>query len=181
MAKEFSTPAIIIKDGPRKRVDEFRRDHDKGSRRPAFCYPRNIEDLKSEVDKAERFLASNPEISPERKAELSAQTKKKRERLESIQEQVKDVRKEVKTNGAYWQQRLEEFKTLIQENSPSRTDIKEKRVSPWAVHRMEKGLKKKIVVPSTKEAMTLEEIKVEYQGMCKMMDEDSNVGYVQRN
>lgn len=180
MAKEFSTPAIIVKDGPKRRIDDFRRDHDKGSARPAFCYPRNIEDLKSEVNRAEKFLASNPEITPERKSALITQTKMKKDRLESIEAQVKEVKKEFNKDTKYWEERRKELAEKIQSNTPSRTDVKEKRVSPWAVNKMEKGLKGKIGL-STGESMTLEEIKKEYQGISRMMDEESNVGYIQRN
>lgn len=164
-----------------RRGSDFLRDHDKGSRKPAFCYPRNVEDLKTEVERTQKFLEryGDRDIAPERRAALQTDLTKKKARLDAIQAQTKEAKQEFKSDPDYWNNYRKELAQNISENTPSRTDVKDRRVNAWQVNKVEKGVKGKKTVNGM--LMSNEEMKTEYQIISRLMDEDSDVGHLQRN
>jgi hypothetical protein len=84
---------IIVKSGsekPRQNSGrwgsrQFFRDVDKGSSRPAFCYPRRAEGLKEELHQMERNIKEH-RVDPERAMGYELKAKKIKERVELFDE-----------------------------------------------------------------------------------------------
>ena len=157
---------------------DFFREHDRGAAKPAFCYPRNVEDMREEIKKIETLIKDN-NVMPTRRRTLEAQLQQKKDRISLIDKQTKEVKKDINEDQDYWDKRRNTLAEKIRDNTPSRRDIKEKRVSAWTVNKLEKGAKGKLDIDGEK--MTIEQAKNEYQIISRAMDEESNIGFLQRD
>lgn len=162
-----------------RRGMDFFRDHDKGSARPAFCYPSAIQSLREEYDKIDRLLKDPHGVEASHRPVLEEKREKMKQRLDSIDEQIQDVRKAVKADPDYWEKRHKELGEQIRDISPSKSQRKLKKVSAFRVNRMEKG--EKSIKLSTGEKFNLSEAKKEYQIISRALDKESNVGMIEKD
>lgn len=179
MAK-IEAPAIHTGKSKARYAKDFFREHDKGSSRPAFCYPSSIQTLREDTSKLEKLLSSRM-IDPSREPELKARHRMLKKRLTEIDKQTNEIRKEIKEDSDYWSGRRKELMELIRENTPSKTDRQKKRVSPQEVIKREKGLKGKLPpLEHGGDSLTLQEAKKEFMIVSKAMDEDSNISFLEK-
>lgn len=166
-----------------RRGRDFFRDHDKGSIRPAFCFPSAISNMREEYEKMEKLLKDPQGVEASHRPVLEQKAAMMRDRLDSIDKQVSEVRKEIKADPDYWDTRRKELQEQIRDLTPSKSDRKLKRVSPWKINKMEKGGeggKAKAVKLSTGEEFTLSEAKTEFQIISRAMGEDSDIRSIEK-
>jgi hypothetical protein len=159
---------IIIKDGDKSKRATYRDFYgplDKGSAKPSFCYPKKKENLKEEISKIKSVL-DNGYVSKERVMEMKIKMKEKKERLDKINEQEKEAKKLFEENKDAWMKRREVIGEEIKENTPTKKDVRERRVSPHLVLRKEKT--------------GLEDKKREYIVISRLAGEESNVSFLQK-
>jgi len=143
---------IIVKGGKaedaakrvnKKDIVRFFRPVDKGSSRPAFCLPTQIERYQEDVSKMERAVELG-QIQPERKMAFEQKLKQKKERLDLLLDSKDNAKKIINEDPDYWAGRRTELAEEIKAATPSRKDIKRRHVNPHKVIRMEKdGLERK--------------------------------------
>ena len=161
---------IIIKskDGQRhqKNFRQFYGEIDKGCAKPTFCYPKRKEDLQNDINRMERSIESG-NVGPEHKMSYQLQLKGKQERMNQINESEENSKKLFKQDESAWIERRNKLKEEIAHGLPTREDVKKRHVNPHKIARMEKegfGTKK-----------------LEYQVLSRLMGEDSNVSFLQRD
>lgn len=140
--------------------------HDKGAAKPAFCYERRLNDLKEEVGKMEKNLAMGY-ITAERKMAYEARLKQRKDRLDGIMASTEAAQKIIEKDKDYWVKRREELGEEIRSSMPSRKDVQKRRVNPYRVAKMEKD--------------GLGEKKKEYIVLSRLLGEESNTSFLQRD
>lgn len=170
---------IIVKSGnndgdkPKPRgVEAFYGPLDKGSAKPSFCYPKQRQALKSDIDSIEKALKDGY-VAPTRiiKTKIDLQSKKKR--LDEIDQQEHEAKKLFKANMDSCMKRRDELAGIIAEAMPSVKDVDKKRVNSQRVYDIEKkGLKG---------ARPLGELKREYQILSCLAEEESNTKFLQKD
>jgi len=169
---------IIVKDKPgpgrppvKRNIIRFFTEVDKGSSRPAFCLPTQIERYKEDVDKMEKALKMG-QVQVERKMAFEQKYKQKKERLDLLYENQNNAKSIIEEDTDYWANRRTELGEEIRAATPSRKDIKTKRVNPHKIIRMEKE--------------GLERSKQEYIIISRAMkaaghDVDSDISFLERD
>ena len=140
---------------------------DKGSARPAFCYPKKKEYMEEEVRTMERNLESG-NVAPERRMEYKMKLGQLSERLDLVKESCENAEKIVAKDPDAWKKRRDELAKEISDGMPTRDDVRKRRVNPHANLRREKqeGLEAK---------------KNEYRIISRALGEESNVGFLQKD
>jgi len=139
---------------------------DKGAAKPAFCYERRCQELKEEVDKMEKNLAMGY-ISAERKMAYEQRLRQRKERLDSIMANTERAKKIVEKDKDWWAKRRDELAKDISDSMPSRKDVQKRRVNPHRIAKMEKG--------------GLGQKKLEYVVISRLLGEESNTSFLQRD
>jgi len=160
------SPTVIIKKSPEKDYRTFYGPLDKGANKPSFCYPQRIERMAEEVKQMEKALEHN-HVPPDHRAMYEANFKKKKTRLEGIREWKETAEKEFNKDPDFYQKRFKDLKKEIRELMPSRKEVKEKRVNPHTVLKREKS--------------GLEDKKREFMVLGKLLGEETNVSFLQRD
>ena len=174
---------IIVKPSevknPRGRysMNQFFRPVDKGSAKPAFCYPRRTEGLKEELAQMERNIKDG-RVDPERAMGYQLKAKKIKERVSLIDESFKSAKEIIDKSPDAWKTRRDNLATEIQERTPTRDDKRKRRVNPHSVLRDEKV--------GSREKRPLEEVKREYTIISRAFqargdDEESNHSFLQKD
>jgi hypothetical protein len=176
---------IIIKGGSEKPrqsqgrfgMNQFFREVDKGSAKPAFCYPRRTEGLKEELSQMERNIKDG-NVDPERKMGYELKAKKIQERVDLINESFKSAKEIIDKNPDAWKTRRDNLATEISDRTPSRDDKRKRRVNPHGILRDEK------VGSSGKRP--LEDVKREYTIISRAFQargdyEESNHSFLQKD
>lgn len=178
---KFGAPGIIIKSEPKRSMRQFFFPHDKGSGRPAFCYPENISSLKEDTEKLEKLIQSRM-IHPSHELEAKDRLRQLKGRLKEIEKQQHEVKTEMSKNREFFTSRREELAVLIREHTPSKSQRKLKKVSGREIYAREKGLKGKLpALLHGGETFTLEEAKREFMMLSKALGEDSDISHVEKD
>jgi len=141
--------------------------HDKGAAKPAFCYPQRIQTLQEEVRSMERNLDMGF-VSPERKMAYEARLRERKTRLDGINKATEDANKIIEENKDFWAGRRKELGREIRSAMPSRKDVEKRRVNPYRVSKMEKE-------------GGLGEMKREFIVISRLLKEESNISFLQRD
>jgi hypothetical protein len=128
---------ISKKKGGRYGTSQFFRPVDKGSSKPAFCYPRRAEALKEEHASMKRNLDRNM-VSPERKMVYEQKMKQLGKRVEQIEESFEGAKEIIEKDKDAWETRRNNLAAKISEQMPTRDDEQKRKVNPHAVLRKEK-------------------------------------------
>lgn len=139
---------------------------DKGNRKPAFCAPRKFDLFREETDSMQKALDMG-QVDPSQRMEFEADLKKRKTRLNLLEESRDNATKIVNEDRDMWVKRRGELATEIANGMPSRRDMKEHRVNPHTVLKNEKQ-------------GGLEEKKIEYQIISQALGEDSSVARIER-
>jgi hypothetical protein len=139
---------------------------DKGAAKPAFCYPQRIETLKEEVRSMQRALDMGY-VASDRRTGFEARLKRCKNRVDAINENTERVQKIIDNDKDYWVKRRKDLAKEIRNALPSRKDVKERRVNPFRVAKMEKE--------------GLGAMKKEYIIVSRALGEESNTSFLQRD
>ena len=118
-------------------TSQFYKELDKGSSKPAFCYPRRAEGLKRELKTMEKNLDMG-HVTPERKMAYAQKMKQLSGRIDKIDESFNGAKEIIESNKDGWKTRRDNLAEKISEATPTRDDVQKKRVNPFAVLRREK-------------------------------------------
>ena len=118
-------------------TSQFYRSIDKGSSKPAFCYPRRAQTLKEELKTMEKNLDMG-HITPERKMAYRQKMKQLESRVGEIDESFDNAKKIIESNKDGWKTRRDNLAEKISDLTPTRDDELKRRVNPHAVLRREK-------------------------------------------
>lgn len=178
---KVESPAIITSKTRAMYGKDLFREHDKGSARPAFCYPSSIQTLREDTGRLEKLINSRM-VEPTKEPELRVRLKQLKTRLSAIDKQITEVKKEIKANPDHWDGRRKDLIKLIQEYSPSKNDRTKKKVSAYDVLRREKGAKGKLPpLEHGGDSMTLSEAKKEFMIISRAMDEESSISIIEKD
>ena len=139
---------------------------DKGASKPIFCYPERKKRFEEETQGMRRLLDSG-NINSEHKMSYELRVKEREKRLESMNSAEGKARESFEQDKDYWVKRRNDLGEEIAGTMPSRDDIRKRRVNPHKIIRQEKG--------------GFEEKKKEYIVISRLMGEDSNVSFLQRD
>lgn len=159
---------IIVKnkrpDGRTINVGRFFRPIDKGSSKPAFCYPHRRDALQEEVNSMKKILEGG-HITADRRMAFEIKLKEREDRLNDINASFENAQKVVEENKDEWVKYRKDLAQDIRNSMPSRRDEKEGRVNPHRILKEEmKGLKAK---------------KQQYIIVSRALGEESNVSFLQ--
>ena len=126
---------------------------DKGSAKPAFCYPRRTKGLQEELNQMERNIKEG-RVDPERKMSYELKAKQIKERMEEINASFSNAKSIIDKSPDAWKTRRENLAAEIAERTPSREAVSKRRVNPHGVLRNEKQ--------GTEDKRPLEELKREF-------------------
>jgi len=177
---------IIIKGGsekPRQNnsgrwgTNQFFTPVDKGSAKPAFCYPRRTQGLKEELAQMERNIRDG-NVDPQQKMSYDLKAKKIRERVSMIDQSFEKAKEIIDKAPDAWKTRLQTLSAEIAERTPSREDKRKRRVNPHGVLREEKV--------GSQGKRPLEEIKREYTVIARAFQargdyEESNHSFLEKD
>ena len=168
---------LVKKSGGRYGTSQFFKPVDKGSARPAFCYPKRAENLKEDLRKMEKTLEMGY-VTPERKMAFELKTKEVRNRVAQIDESFDNAKKIIETSKDGWKTRLDNLGEEISKMTPTRKDVKDRRVNPHTVLRREKK--------GDKGSRPLEHIKRDYTIIARALqasgeDVESDHSYLQKD
>ena len=175
---------IIVKSGenvaPQKGrygTSQFYKEIDKGSSKPAFCYPRRAQVLKEEFHTMEKNLDMG-HITPERKMAYAQKMKQLGKRIEQIDESFNNAKEIIESNKDGWKSRRDNLAEKISEMTPTRDDVIKRRVNPFAVLRREKQ--------GEKGSKPLEKMKREYTVISRAFQaagefEEANHSFLQKD
>lgn len=149
----------------RRTYKQFYGEVDKGSNKPSFCYPRRKLDLEEETRSMERALELQ-QVAGDRRLQFEASLKKKKDRLDAINQSHEDAKNLLDEHKDQWVARRKELGDEISAATPTRQAVKDRHVNPYSILKTEKG--------------GLGEKKKEYQVLSRLLDEESNVGFLQR-
>ncbi|HHT9145867.1 MAG TPA: hypothetical protein ACFYD4_09345 [Candidatus Wunengus sp. YC61] len=165
---------IIVKkglaEGDKIKKEGFRAfygPHDKGSAKPSFCYPKQKETLKEDIKGLEKSL-SDGAVASTRVLKVKNDLQMRKNRLNEINAQEADAVKLFKENKDSCMQRRTDLADLIAGGMPSMKDVEKRRVNP---HRIYEDEKKK----------GLGKLKLEYQVLSHLADEEANTRFLQRD
>ena len=158
---------IIVKSGEKRSYKAFYSEVDKGSAKPAFCYPGQNKTLTEEVDGMKRAL-DNGYVDKTREMSLRAEYKLKRARLDAINQAHKEAKKLMAEDKDAWMKRRTKLGEEIADATPTYKDVKRRRVNPFTVLKNEKN-------------KGLEEKKREYTVISRLAGEESNTSFLQRD
>ncbi len=159
---------IIIKcrsggDSERVSYRNFYGPADKGSRKPAFMYPKRRAALQEDVERIKDAIDEGY-VTNERKASARIELKEKQDRLKQIDEATAVAQELFDNHKDVWMKRRENIAEELAARMPTRQDIKDKRVNPYRQLENEKLGNKKL--------QPLEGIKIEYAVLSKLAGED---------
>lgn len=174
---------IIKKSAGEKRsvgrfgMNQFFKPVDKGSAKPAFCYPKRSEVLSEELRLMERNLDEG-RIDPERKLSYGLKAKKVRERVNLINESFKAAKEIIDKDPDAWKTRRDNLAAEIRERTPSSEDVRKRRVNPHSILREEKF--------GNNDQRPLEEIKREFTIISRAFQargdyEEANHSFLQKD
>jgi hypothetical protein len=171
------THIIVKKGADRFATKQFFRPVDKGSSKPAFCYPRRADALKEEHASMKRNLKRDM-VSPERRMVYEQKMNQLGKRVKEIDESFDGAKKIIEKDKDAWKTRRENLAAKISEGTPTRDDVRKKKVNPHAVLRREKQ--------GENGQASLEEMKREYtiisRGFQAAGDyEESNHSFLQKD
>jgi len=139
---------------------------DKGASKPIFCYPERKKRFEEETTSMRKLLESG-NINAEHKMSYELRIKEREKRLESMNSAEENARKVFDEDKDYWVDRRKKLAEEITGTMPSRDDIRKRRVNPHKIIRQEKS--------------GFEDKKKEYIVISRLMGEDSNVSFLQRD
>jgi hypothetical protein len=131
------THIIVKKSGGRYGTSQFYRPIDKGSSKPAFCYPRRADSLKEEYQTMKRNLDRGM-VSPERKMVYEQKMNDLGKRVKEIDGSFEAAKEIIEKNKDGWKSRRDNLAEQIAAQTPSREDVRKRKVNPHAVLRREK-------------------------------------------
>lgn len=150
---------------------------DKGSAKPAFCYPNRAERLQEEYLSMKRNLDEG-NVDPERKLAYKLKTEKIGERLDLINSSFETAREIINKAPDSWIKRRETLAEEIAARTPTRDDVVKRRVNPHSNLKNEKQ--------GTKDKRPLEQVKREYTIISRALqargeDVDANTSFLQKD
>jgi len=110
---------------------------DKGSAKPAFCYPRRAQGMVEELNQMKRNLKEG-HVDPERKMAYELKVKQIEERVSLIDQSFANAKEIIDKAPDAWKTRRENLAAEIAERTPSRDDVRKRRVNPHGNLRNEK-------------------------------------------
>ena len=159
------SPEIIVKT-PSVNVKDFFGKYDKNATKPGWTYTNRVAALETEVKSGEKALKDG-HVGPQRIMEFTADLENKKERLSSIHESHHKAKIALRENPDAFNKRRVELGKIISEAMPSKTDVEKRRANPHRIAQLEKS--------------GLGALKTEFQIISRLMGENSNVGYLQRD
>ena len=165
------------KQSPRWSTKRFFMDVDKGSAKPAFCYPRRSQGLVEELNQMERVIESG-QLDGEHKMGYELKAKKLAQRVDLINESFRNAKEIIDKEPDAWKTRRDTLAAEIAERTPTRDDKRKRRVNPHAVLRDEK-----VGGPGKR---PLEEVKREYTIISRAFqargdNEEANHSFLQKD
>ena len=139
---------------------------DKGASKPIFCYPERKKRFEEETQSMRRQLESG-NINSEHKMSFELRVKEREKRLDSMNSAADKARKEFEQDKDYWVERRKKLAEEIAGTMPTRDDVRKRRVNPHKIIKQEKS--------------GFEDKKKEYIVISRLMGEDSNVSFLQRD
>ena len=132
---------IIVKNPGRWGTKQFFNPVDKGSAKPAFCYPKRAQNLREELKSMERTLDSGL-IDPSRRMAYEQKKNILAKRVSEIDASFDNAREIIEKSKDGWKTRRDNLAKKIEQSSPSKQDVRTRRVNPHTVLKQEKeGLK----------------------------------------
>ena len=158
-------------------TSQFYKPVDKGSSKPAFCYPRRADALKREYRTMEKNLDMG-HITPERKMAYAQKMKQLGNRIGEIDESFNNAKEIIESNKDGWKSRRDNLAEKISELTPTRDDVMKRRVNPHSVLRREKS--------GEKGSQPLEKMKREYTVISRAFQaagehEEANHSFLQKD
>ena len=168
---------IIKKNSGKYTTSQFFRPIDKGSSKPAFCFPRRGDALREEHASMKRNL-NRDMVSPERKMVYEQKMNQLGKRVSEIEASSQAAKKIINADKDGWAARREELANAIAEQTPTRDDVRKRKVNPHAVLRREKE--------GEKGSSPLEEIKRDYTIISRAFQsageyEEANHSFLQKD
>jgi hypothetical protein len=159
-------------------VKQFFRPVDKGSNKPAFCYPRRAEGLAEEYEQRKRTLDSGAMDGTENKMQYEMRTKQIGERVDLIKESFDGAREIIDKAPDAWRTRMNTLAKEIKERMPSRDDVIRRRVNPHTNLKNEKV--------GMGEDRPLEQVKKEYTVIARAFqargdEAEANSSFLQKD
>ena len=150
---------------------------DKGSAKPAFCYPRRTQGLREEVAQMERNIKDGS-VDPEQKMSYELKAKRIKERVGEIEGSFEKAKEIIDKAPDAWKTRMDNLAAEITERTPSRDKKDKRRVNPHSILREEKV--------GSQGKRPLEEIKREYTIIARAFQargdhEEANHSYLQKD
>ena len=134
---------IIVKNNDRRTnagrysTKQFFGGLDKGSAKPAFCYPRRAEAKREELATMEKNVNKNM-ISPDRRMIYEQNMKKLADRVAEIDGSFEGAKKIIEKDKDAWATRRANLAAKIAEGTPTRKQERDRSINPHAVLRREK-------------------------------------------
>ena len=158
-------------------TSQFYKSIDKGSSKPAFCYPRRAKVLKEELNTMKKNLDMG-NITPERKMAYAQKVKQLENRVSEIDESFNGAKEIIESNKDGWKTRRDNLAEKISDLTPTRDDEIKRRVNPHAVLRREKQ--------GEKGSAPLEKMKREYTVISRAFQaagdyEEANHSFLQKD
>jgi hypothetical protein len=169
---------VIIKRNPgRFSTAQFFKPIDKGSAKPAFCYPRRADALKEDLNSMKRNLKRDM-VSPERRMAYEQRIKQLEDKVAKIDESFEGAKEIIEKNKDAWKTRRDNLAAKIAEQTPTRDAVAKRRVNPHAVLRREKQ--------GEKNDAPLEQVKRDYTIISRAFQaagdyEEANHSFLQRD
>lgn len=158
---------IFVKGKGKTNVRNFFMPVDKGSNKPAFCYPKRIDALREEVKTMRKNLENN-NLTGDRVVSYRQKVEAREKRLAEIEASRTNADELVKTSGKELEERRAYLAEFISENTYTREDEAKGRVNPF------RNLKKE-------KEEGLEAAKKEYIIISRALGEESNVSFLQKD
>ena len=175
MANE--THVIIKKSSGRYGTNQFFKPVDKGSSKPAFCYPRRAEALKEELSHMKNSLKRDM-VTPERRMIYEQKMKQLEGRVREIDDSFSHAKEIIEKEKDGWATRRKNLAEKITEMTPTRDEKRKRIVNPHAVLRREKQ--------GEKGEIPLEQIKRDYTIISRAFQaagdyEEANHSFLQKD
>jgi len=144
------------------------------SNKPAFLYRNRVQNLKEEIERAQKALDEGLIPGTER-AKYKMQLKMRADRLKAIEDGQVKAETYLKDDPDYWEKRRETLAKYIKEQTPSKQAVKERRVNPHQILKKEKTEgDEKLGVKNFGEA------KREFIVLSRILDSDSDIRALQK-
>ena len=128
---------IIVKKRHNRDMKQFFRPVDKGSAKPAFCYPRRVENMKEELRSMENSLDRGL-VGAERKMGYEQKKNERKKRVEELDASIEGAKKIIAKDKDGWKKRRDQLAAEISAALPTREDVMKRRVNPHTILRREK-------------------------------------------